>query len=78
MGHVAFLSRYWREKRKAGSADRMYDYLGRRTDFGHEMLEGQAQMVEDETRFRLRIPPGQEARAADLKRRLAGSGVYGL
>ncbi len=42
------------------------------------MLEGQAQMVEDHARFRMRVPPGQEAIAADLKRSLAGSGVYGL
>ncbi len=78
MGHAVFLRRYMREKKAAGSADAMYNYSARATDFGHEMLEAQAQMVEDQTRFRLRIPPGQERRAEDLKRRLAGSGVYGL
>ena len=78
MGHAVFLRRYLREKRAVVSADAMYEYRSRRTDFGHEMLEGQAQMVEDYTRFRHRIPPGQESQAADLKRRLAGSGIYGL
>ncbi len=78
LGHAAFLRRYMREKRAAGSASKTYDYASRRTDFGHEMLEGQAQMVEDQALFRFEVPPGKEAAAADLKRRLAGSGIYGL
>ena len=78
LGHAAFLRRYMREKRAAGGAPATYEYTNRQTDFGHEMLEGQAQMIEDQAGFRLGIPRGQKSRAADLKRRLAGSGVYGL
>lgn len=78
IGHAQFLNRYRREKKAAGSANEMYQYRHRHTDFGHEMLEGQAQMVEDYTKYRIKIPLGEERNAADLKRRLTGSGIYGL
>lgn len=77
MGFSTFIRRYSREKKTCGSAEAMYDYAHRSTDFGHETLEGQAQMVEDYTRV-LMHAPGADRIAPELKRRLAGSRVYGL
>ena len=73
---AAFLARFTREARKYG-ADDAYDYAHRNTDFGHETLEGQARMMEDYTKV-LHKSPGADKITTDLKRRLAGSQVYGL
>ena len=77
IGFGRFTSRYVREKKACGSADAMYDYAHRATDFGRETLEGQAQMVEDYTKVLLHAP-GADRIAPELKRRLTGSRVYGL
>lgn len=77
MGFARFTSRYVREKKTCGSAEAMYDYAHRATDFGREALEGQAQMVEDYTKVLLHAP-GADRIAPELRRRLTGSRVYGL
>lgn len=79
LGFANFGKRYARELRAANyDPDTLYDYKHRKTHFGSETLEGQAEMAGNLARARRHSDAKSIAEQAMLKRRMAGSGVYGL
>lgn len=56
----------------------MYRYYKRGRRFDAEMLEGQAEMVGDYHGLRNSTDPKLQTRRIDLRRRLKGTGIYGL
>ena len=46
--------------------------------FDAEMLEGQAEMVGDYHSLRSSADPAEQVGRADVRRRLKGTGIYGL
>ena len=76
LGLIAFAARYGVDFAKAGGKpEDMYKFDAGKTRFKDAMLEAQAAMVEHYSDALWRK---QEARAAQLAKNLAGSGVYGL
>lgn len=61
-----------------GDAGELYRYDKRRRSFDKEMLEGQAEMVGNYHVLRNSTDPREQAKRADLRRRLRGTGIYGL
>jgi hypothetical protein len=79
LGFGPFYGRYGRELEKAGwDDDKLYDYDERSQSYDAETLEGQAAMVGDYAVARRRSDARGRANAAELRKRLKGSGVYGL
>lgn len=56
----------------------VYDYEQRDTTYAQETIEGQAEMVGDYAEIRNSTDPADQAKIADLERRLDGTGIYGL
>lgn len=75
-GSPIFCKRYARELRAANYNPDKHKH--RKTHFGSETLEGQAEMAGNLVRARRHSDPKSIAEQAMLKRRMAGSGVYGL
>lgn len=61
-----------------GDANEMYRYYKRGRSFDKEMLGGQAEMVGNYHGLRNSTDPKLQARRTDLRRRLKGTGIYGL
>lgn len=79
LGFARFGARYAAELAKAkGDADSLYDYKHRKTTFSTETLEGQAAMAGDYAKSKSKSGALSRAEAASIRRRLKGSGVYGL
>lgn len=77
LGYTNFGVRYAKEMRTYGGAAKLYDYKHRKTDFQHETLEGQAEIVGNYTRAKGATNPQSRAMAAVLERKLQGTGIYG-
>ncbi|PTQ58806.1 uncharacterized protein DUF4157 [Sphingomonas sp. PP-CE-3G-477] len=79
LGFSRFGARYAAELTRArGDADSLYDYKHRKTTFNTETLEGQAEMVGNYAKVKSGSGALSRAEAAGLRKRLKGSGVYGL
>ena len=79
LGYSRFLGRYGADMAAVkGDADEMYRYYKRRRTFDQEMLEGQAQMVGNYHGLQNTVDPKLQARRDALRRRLKGTGIYGL
>lgn len=79
MGYGSFGAKYAADlARVGGDPDELYDYKSRDTTYATETLEGQAQMVGDYAQIRHSTEARYQEQKADLERRLAGTGIYGL
>lgn len=79
LGYARFLARYGGDMATTkGDAHEMYRYYKRHRSFDGEMLEGQAEMVGDYHGLQNNADPKLKARRDDLRRRLKGTGIYGL
>lgn len=78
LGYVAFGRRYVSDIRQCGMAQ-LYEYEQRQTTYNQETLEGQAQMVGHYAGLLFESDnAGDAIKLTDLRRRLAGTGIYGL
>lgn len=80
LGFTAFGKRYAAEFRASGyDADRMYAFRSRGTNFDQEMIEGQAAIV-GRYAEQIALDPSkrQQDLIEDIRRRLRGTGIYGL
>jgi len=79
LGYARFLARYGADMAAAkGNAREMYRYYKRNRNFDGEMLEGQAEMVGEYYRLKNSSDPTSRDPRDDLRRRLKGTGIYGL
>ncbi len=79
LGFRVFGIRYYSELRAHhNDPDELYDYEHRDLDFAHETLEGQADILGNYAEMRHSANPARRARADFAKKKLRGTGYYGL
>ncbi len=79
LGFGSFAGKYAQDLINAGgNRDVPYDYGSRTTHFRSETIEGQAQMVGDYAQHKAGGGNLNATQVAELERRLAGTGVFGL
>lgn len=79
MGFGSFGQKYASDlKEHDFDRNEVYRYDQRDTTYGQETIEGQAEMVGDYAEIRNSTDPADQAKIADLEKRLEGTGIYGL
>ncbi len=79
LGFGSFGEKYARDLADHGfDRNEVYRYDQRDTTYAQETIEGQAEMVGDYAEIRNSTDPADQAKIADLEKRLEGTGIYGL